>query len=181
MTLVSPRIYEASQIDRRLYAALHANARQYGALHSNPLVYLAGQVDPRKYTATEVWTPAAFTIASVIMLYTFYEWGDHIHFTVNIANAGGEGETSFMWELLDSEDNILDSGNENTGIIKWKSTKGTGIVTDDYTYPTGNTMIRVRARLTAEDDWTYSSEALWIFSITPPQNPIPRDPPPPPG
>jgi hypothetical protein len=151
----SPRIFEIDRILPRDFSLAYLSQRLITAAHQNPRNFGMTQVNERVFRVIEIWTPCVINVISASFGSLNYRPSSLMSFTVDFLNTGGEGSNTLTWEILDSSDNILNSGTVNTGNIKWRSS-GSVTVTG-ITAPATYKELRVRLKGPVQAAWIYSS------------------------
>lgn len=157
MTQVSPRAFTVEQINPKVFALTHTSARLFALTHTNPKLFALTHTNPRLFEVTEIWTPCETEVQALALGAASYAPSSEITFIIYFWNTGGEGSDDITWELVDDEDNVLDSGSVNTGTVKWRASGSLEV--DSVTAPAVYKEIRIRAKGGADEEWFYSSVA----------------------
>jgi hypothetical protein len=161
---------------------------QFSITHTNPRLFEVIQTNPKRFSITHtnprlfevVIAPVNISVNAVHPASDVYWPGTVIPCHVHVTNTGSAGSQTIEWQVIKTSDqSILSSGSQSSGIIDDLTSAQislTGIISPSG----GNILFKIRARIQGDDEWIYSMQmGNWLY-YGPPENPIPRDPPPPP-
>lgn len=156
----------------------HINPRLFEVVHTNPKLFSFTHTNPRLFEV--IIAPVNISVISVHPGTDIYWPGTAIQCHVHLTNFGSYGSQTIEWQVIKTSDSsILSSGSQSSGTIGAFASAQvslTGILSPSG----GNIMFEIRARIQGDNEWIYSMQMGNYPYYMPPENPIPRDPPPPP-
>jgi hypothetical protein len=140
----------------------HINPKVFGATHSNPRIFAAAFLNPKVFGATEIWIPFEPSISNIVLNAQYYYQGTNsVSFTADITNAGGRGEETLTWQMVDLSNNILFT-EDIIESLDWRSSGSISV--ENKTAP--SVTFKIRAKFASNEEWNYSG-AAYILPVEP--------------
>lgn len=104
---------------------------------------------------------ALINVTAVTPQYYAYDPSDPISCDATVYNRGTSGSETVEWQLVDTSENIEDSGTEGTGTVTYK--QSVDVALTGITAPASSGTYKIKARIQGSgDDWTYSGDITVI-------------------